>query len=626
MINSEQEPTIDLPQRKNLPHLDFGDQDLTDAFNDVRDGTHSSTSGLGHPRGSTPLSILSSRLSTPSNQLSADSSRSGNGIKALPNMSALLDFLETDNITSFATSLQPSLAPRNEADQQNQRLSPGPSLITHSPITANFSLNSTPSSQFPERRELTREATTPPYSPNAEPKSSQSKSLQLLNNEPHPTRRSSSQKSSSQNSTTPQPITRHNNVTISTPGRTLLSNRTRPNIDQPNSPRNRQFNQPNNSPRNKQTTINQTNRIRQTNNPISSSPRSLTGPETPSSPTILKPKPNITTAADRMAAALMEGAPDAHWCVPELGIRRSKVVEELLQPIRPSISVPNNSNPILEICETLEVDDNLNNLVLEEEEEDNEDVNKEYQSSNFITPARPKLQNQKKTSMTNKSTELNNNIQADDSLDQRVTELLSHIRADQIEKTHLALALADARSEVSALRDEVKLLRIGVERLTDDRLDSFKLKNHHHHNFDQQEDDQKQEQEKEFDLNQKISHPEFEKELNFIIPNHNNLRKKKTSKSEEQEQLSSELEINSKNPNSSSSSSIINPTKTFLSEIALSLTFTRTVDNLINEKLILSKNKNSIIKRSDDQIFNSNNLNDLIYRIKLWKHLARKKS
>jgi hypothetical protein len=46
---------------------------------------------------------------------------------------------------------------------------------------------------------------------------------------------------------------------------------------------------------------------------------------------------------------------------------------------------------------------------------------------------------------------------------------LSHIRSDQLEKANLASALTEARAEVAALREEVRLLRIGVQKLGADR-------------------------------------------------------------------------------------------------------------------------------------------------------------
>lgn len=65
-----------------------------------------------------------------------------------------------------------------------------------------------------------------------------------------------------------------------------------------------------------------------------------------------KPTSKMPSAADRMAAAVMEGAPDVHWTLSaervQVGIhptiRRSKVVEELLQPIQPSLSAHRTVN------------------------------------------------------------------------------------------------------------------------------------------------------------------------------------------------------------------------------------------------------------------------------------------
>ncbi|KAI7949917.1 hypothetical protein MJO28_008738, partial [Puccinia striiformis f. sp. tritici] len=81
-----------------LASLDFGDRDLIVGFTDVRDETHSSISGFGHPRGSTPISALSSRRSTTSTALSGESPESR---RVLPKMSTLLDFIDNDNTNPF---------------------------------------------------------------------------------------------------------------------------------------------------------------------------------------------------------------------------------------------------------------------------------------------------------------------------------------------------------------------------------------------------------------------------------------------------------------------------------------------------------------------------------------------
>ena len=65
--------------------------------------------------------------------------------------------------------------------------------------------------------------------------------------------------------------------------------------------------------------------------------------ETPARPT-----PKAPSAADRLAAAVMEGAPESHWTFlmerrsseNAAGIRRSKLVDEMLQPMRPTLSCP----------------------------------------------------------------------------------------------------------------------------------------------------------------------------------------------------------------------------------------------------------------------------------------------
>ncbi|KAH9815902.1 hypothetical protein DFH28DRAFT_892024 [Melampsora americana] len=452
----------ELPRRKDLANLDFGDQDLTDDFRDAHDGTHSSTSGIGHPRGSTPLSILSSRRSTSSRQFSNQSS-SSNRTNLLPNMSALLDFLDSDNLVSFNTTFQPS--PSRESVQEP---TPGPSRINLSPRSESLQLSSSKQSSLKgDSRHSDREATTPPFSPETHnPKLGFPTPSHVLSNH-----RPSSQRSS-RHSNSPRPQSSLAKLISRTNSPDILKEKT-------------------------------STRYKENNSIRAQEQRREAGVT------------RIPNAADRMAAAVMEGAPDARWNVTLVDhiqaptpinptIRRSKVVEELLQPIQPLVSAQGLDQDGLGSLE----DSDLPQSLIEETRGARFGGAQIHDTipSTFVTPARPMphptTQNAKEpdldihtllnahrdrdrpNSHSNLETEMDDisrlvpKIKHHDTMDKRVTELLSHIRADQVVKTNLAVALADARSEVSALRDEVRLLRIGVQKLTDERP------SHNHHSAD----------------------------------------------------------------------------------------------------------------------------------------------
>ncbi|EGG10859.1 uncharacterized protein MELLADRAFT_59789 [Melampsora larici-populina 98AG31] len=461
MMMNDDEP----PRRKPLANLDFGDQDLTDDFRDAHDGTHSSTSGIGHPRGSTPLSILSSRRSTSSRRFSNQSS-SSNRTGLLPNMSALLDFLDSDNLVSFNTTFQPS--PSRESVHHP---TPGPSRINLSPRSESLQLSSSKQTSLKgDARHSDREATTPPFSPEAHnPKLGYPTPSHVMSNH-----RPSSQRSS-RHSNSPRPQSSLSKLKSRTDSPDILD----------------------------ETHSKTSTRYREKNLMRTQEQRRDSGVT------------RIPTAADRMAAAVMEGAPDARWNVTladhiqaptpiNPAIRRSKVVEELLQPIQPLVSAQGLNQ---DGSGSLEDSDLPQSLI--EETRGARFAGAQIHNplpSTFVTPARPMphptTQNDKETDLdihtllnahrdrdrpnshSNLETEMADisrlvpKIKQHDTMDKRVNELLSHIRADQVVKTNLAVALADARSEVSALRDEVRLLRIGVQKLTDERP------SHHHHSAD----------------------------------------------------------------------------------------------------------------------------------------------
>lgn len=686
MMNDEE-----LPRRKPLANLDFGDQDLTDDFRDAHDGTHSSTSGIGHPRGSTPLSILSSRRSTSSRQFSNQSS-SSNRTALLPNMSALLDFLDSDNLVSFNTNFQPS-ASRESVHQPT----PGPSRINLSPSSESFQLSSSKQSSLKgDSRHSDREATTPPFSPeNHHPKLGYPTPSHVMNNH-----RQSSQRSS-RHSNSPRPQSSLSKLKSRTDSPDILDDS-----------------------QSKTST-----RYRDKNSIRTQEQRRDSGVT------------RIPNAADRMAAAVMEGAPDARWNVTLADhnqaptpinptIRRSKVVEELLQPIQPLVSTQGLNQ---DGTGSLEDSDLPQSLI--EETRGARFAAAQIHSpipSTFVTPARPiphpATQNDKEVDLeihtfanshrdrdrpnshSNLEMEMADisrlvpKIKQHDTMDKRVTELLSHIRADQVVKTNLAVALADARSEVSALRDEVRLLRIGVQKLTDERP------SHHHYSADARlehldhllgEEDHRN--------TSHHRHPTIDQntleELNDVTPTHGasfprrhlqtgrhrnstarldalsdpmgqmkssslpdllkDLHTSKPRSSSAKRNEDTHHERSSSQPATSTKHQIatlsnpnhhqINITQSstrLLSEIVLAISFTRSVDELIHEDFHSSRHRyrqrkkkvddqseekeeeeskdpkmkldQNLTLRNDEEIFNLNNLNGLLSRLKVWKHVVRR--
>lgn len=117
-------------------------QDLTDTFADVQDDTATS-SGQGHPRGSSMISgLTSSRRSTPSN---AVSSAFGSPSKPLPNFSALLSFLDADTDHGHVGRV---VRPKPLSPTVNgAQTSPAPSSATRDRARAEVHLSATPRSQ-----------------------------------------------------------------------------------------------------------------------------------------------------------------------------------------------------------------------------------------------------------------------------------------------------------------------------------------------------------------------------------------------------------------------------------------------------------------------------------------------
>lgn len=217
----------------------------------------------------------------------------------------------------------------------------------------------------------------------------------------------------------------------------------------------------------------------------------------------------LPSAADRLAAAVMEGAPESHWTflveppppqvdenptaamTPRTGIRRSKVVEELLLPMRPSLSSPTGHIPHDHIIDSSRSakDSDLPQSLIDEARRTcrarspsfipsaasdpngcQSRLSKSARYSSAPNLIRPTPQRPPTFSPTNHAQDANltNPSSASEQvqvLDARVNQLLSHIRSDQLEKANLVAALAEARSEVAALRDEVRLLRVGVQKL-----------------------------------------------------------------------------------------------------------------------------------------------------------------
>ncbi|KAI8451877.1 hypothetical protein BY996DRAFT_7264575 [Phakopsora pachyrhizi] len=256
-------------------------------------------------------------------------------------------------------------------------------------------------------------------------------------------------------------------------------------------------------------------------------------------------------------------------------------------------------------------------------------------------------------------------------IDSRVTHLLSHIRADQLEKANLAVALADARSEVSALRDEVRLLRAGVQRLSDSReqivhvsaagrLERVLEGGGRGLGRDQDR------------LVAEIEGSAMDKRLGFGIFGDGQVRDRVNfSKgdageihnygSEKRRQLSEPLlmskqrqrQLEETQPKGKTLSSLRSGTERLVEEISMALSFTRTIDSLINDHMPPSsislstpelevgegvKDYPKIIdgmgnrdcnygsepvrRRSDEQIFCLDNLERLVCRIKVWKQIS----
>ncbi|WAR57210.1 hypothetical protein PtB15_8B257 [Puccinia triticina] len=373
-INDDKYSQTRLP----LASLDFGDRDLTDGFTDVRDGTHSSISGFGHPRGSTPISVLSSRRSTTSTALSGESPESR---RVLPNMSALLDFLDNDNTNPFPQTSSSNRKQVQAASHRSSRSPPQPSPALH---------------PHPPRNSLTPR----PMPADAD----------LTSNFLHTYDRTNPFRGALPASSTP--FTNH-----------------RDDFSEMSSPLNKRHNVPSGLPANispiqfahqmaaAPTSNSSAHKHASENRPRHHSPRSERPVEALPLETPARLPAKAPSAADRMAAAVMEGAPESHWTFlmergsseNTAGIRRSKVVEELLQPMRPSISSPDK-----QITQIPEATGSIK----------------------------------------------------DSDLPQSLLDELSHIRSDQLEKANLVSALNDARKEVASLTEEVRLLRIGVQKLT----------------------------------------------------------------------------------------------------------------------------------------------------------------
>jgi len=420
--------------------------------------------------------------------------------------------------------------------------------------------------------------------------------------------------------------------------------------------------------------------------------------ETPARPT-----PKAPSAADRLAAAVMEGAPESHWTFlmerrsseNAAGIRRSKVVDEMLQPMRPTLSCPGTQpSHIPEVTSSIQNSDLPQSLIDQTRRPTHPScrspppppaepiigrsrLTRSAGSSppNLIqpTPQRPPLS----TTAVGPDCPSSATEQVE-VLDARVNQLLSHIRSDQLEKANLVSALTEARGEVAALREEVRLLRIGVQKLGEDRPHQSadaRLERCHPTSafveFDQKPDPlpATRPQHSSSGRQRRIS---LEALLNeMTLPNTDvdkpqqldasphqqrfgscsraNVKSKRPEISQKIDQrpsvnLPSNQEALFQHPNgtkapgkmtndgkSVESSSIKDLAQHFLGDLALGLTFTRCVDQLLmgptaapssttpnNEPEHTSRSK----FRPDADIFCPDNLDRLFSRLKVWKLLV----
>ncbi|PLW21927.1 hypothetical protein PCASD_12880 [Puccinia coronata f. sp. avenae] len=646
--------------RLPLPSLDFGDRDLTDGFTDVRDGSHSSISGFGHPRGSTPVSVLSSRRSTTSTALSGESPESR---RVLPNVSALLEFLDNDNNNPFP----------HTSSSSNRKSKKNPSHR---------------SSRSP-----------PPSSPSVNPHGGEPKSLtprsgaadlDLTSNFLNTYDGASPFRGALPTSSTPFTNQRDDFSEISSP---LNKRHHLPSGLQANLPP-LQFSHPmatrqkSNSPAFKQAP----ETYLQHHSPQSERPASRSLPtETPA-----RLPPKAPSAADRLAAAVMEGAPESHWTFlmerrsseNATGIRRSKVVEELLQPMRPSLSCPGKqTNRIPDAIRSIQ-DSDLPQSLIDETRRAPDLPSRSPQptasepivgrsrltkSAGYSSPPdliRPIPQRQPFAhAAVGPDYPFSANEQVE-VLDARVNQLLTHIRSDQLEKANLASALTEARAEVAALREEVRLLRIGVQKLGADRPHQSadaRLERRRHQISParvelekplsvvpparpQQTSARQRRISLEALLNEiTLPNPITDKDeqLNLSPPQHrlspfsaSHLKSNQPELSKKMHQkvsvkLPSHQEALFQGPEGSRGSGIKDLTQHFLGDLALGLTFTRCVDQLVMSGTGHASatggvpehaHRSSKTVRPDAEIFTPDNLDRLFCRLKVWKQLVLRTS
>ncbi|KAH9463132.1 hypothetical protein Pst134EA_015216 [Puccinia striiformis f. sp. tritici] len=640
--------------RLPLASLDFGDRDLTDGFTDVRDETHSSISGFGHPRGSTPISALSSRRSTASTALSGESPESR---RVLPNMSALLDFLDNDNTNPFPQASSSNRKSKKSGSHRSSRSPTQSSPTTHS---------------HPQQTSLT---------PRPMPLGSD-----LPSNYLHTYDRSNPFRGALPTSSTPYTNHRDDYSEMSSPlnKRLNLPSGLQANLPPLQFSNSKAAFQTSRSPVPEQILENQHHHSPQ----YERHPMSLPS-ETPARLTSKAP-----SAADRMAAAVMEGAPESHYTfllerrVSEnaSGIRRSKVLDEMLQPMRPSVSCPGKpTNPVPEAVRNPK-DSDLPQSLVEETRRTSQLPPQPPPPSTFEpivgrsrltrsagyssspnpirpTPHRPPLAPAAVASAPEQ-------VQV---LDARVTELLSHIRSDQVEKANLISALTDARSEVAALRDEVRLLRIGVQKLedrphqsADARLERRRAtasfvdldkQNPVPATRPQQTSGRERRISLEALLNETTSSAPIMGKTRQINPSPHQLHESPSSGSNLQpEAPENRKKVNqtsvavlpshqeglfqepsgskatarfTKDPRYPEPSSIKDLTQHLLGDLALGLTFTRCVDHLLMNQTGYSSSTQADPNhpqrtkfRADSDIFDPDNLERLFGRLKAWKQLV----
>ncbi|MBW0515477.1 hypothetical protein O181_055192 [Austropuccinia psidii MF-1] len=617
--------------KSSLTGLDFGDKDFTDGFVDVQDKTRSSISGFGHPRGSTPLSALSSRRSTPSNGLSSDSPQIK---RTLPNISALIDFLDNETLIQ---------SPSHSAKSSNL-------ISNHPQFQSNQSNSNSNIHQVHHHHHLN----------SISPKSNDLTHQKNLKNSHFPI------------SSTPldHQIPLENLIDQSSQLSSPLNHRHPPQVSQPTLQ-----------------SLDFTNRLNSNRPLLRSHPLESINP-LPTHPSFsqrqsfasdppLKSTSKSSNAADRMAAAVMEGAPQSHWTFRtdrnsisnKLGIKRSKVVEELLQPLQPSLSCPTQPiDQVTNIFQSLENSDLPQSLI---DQTRRTGLAIQNSSPTSLEPSTATVKSNQTFSLPNLVRPLpqrlplpspslnqdpNRTIHTDateqvEALDARVNQLLLHIRADQLEKANLVTALADARSEVAALRDEVRLLRIGVQKLGENRPNQHSadarleqasrvLKEDfsptRYRSFSQLQNDQQSTSEKKSRrLSAVAADFGIEKARPTAIPPVENsdlplLHGKSPTYSKTNNELTPVPQANEdklhipSNLSSVLSEPIAELARHMLADFALAMTFTRWVDSLIMKPSSTGKHSNTKQFRSDDEIFNSENLENLRSRLKIWKQLIKK--